>query len=67
MARSSINYRIAMVGREACVGEGKANPRSLWKMYQGTYMGISEDVSGAIEQAYQGMLAEEQLAVGWDA
>lgn len=67
MARSSINYLIAMVGREACVGEGKANPRSLWKMYQGTYMGISEDVSGAIEQAYQGMLAEEQLAVGWDA
>ncbi len=66
MARSSINYFIAAVSREAHVGEGKANPRGLWKMYQGTCMGIRANVSALIEQAYQRMMAEEQLAVGWD-
>ena len=66
MARSSINYFIAMVSREAHVGEGKANPRCLWKMYQNTCMGIRSNISVLIEQAYQRMVAEEQLAVGWD-
>ena len=67
MARSSINYFIAMVGWEALVGEGKANPRCLWKMYQDTCMGIRSNISALIEQAYQKIVAEEQLAVGWDA
>mgnify|MGYP001029666214 CR=1 FL=1 len=67
MARSSINYLIAMVSREAHVGEGKANPRGLWKMYQGTCMGIRANVASLIEQAYQRIAAEEQLAIGWDA
>ena len=67
MARSSINYLVAIVGREAHVDEGKATPRGLWKMYQNTCMGIRADVSALIEQAYQRMMAEEQLAVGWDA
>ena len=67
IARSSINYLVAIVGREAHVDEGKATPRGLWKMYQNTCMGIRADVSALIEQAYQRMMEEEQLAVGWDA
>ena len=66
MARSSINYCIAMVSREAHVGEGKANPRCLWKMYQNTCLGIRSNISVLVEQAYQRMVEEEQLAVGWD-
>lgn len=67
MARSSINYFINIVSREAQIGEGKANPRCLWKMYQSTCMGIRSNISVLIEQAYQRIVAEEQLAVGWDA
>lgn len=67
MARSSINYFIAMVNKEAHVGEGKATPRCLWKMYQSTCRGIRANISALTEQAYQRMVAEEQLAVGWNA
>lgn len=67
MARSSINYLIAAVGREARIGEGKATPRCLWKMYQGTCQGIRANISVLVEQAYQRMVEEEQLAIGWDA
>ena len=67
MARSSINYLLAIVGREAHVGEGKATPRGLWKMYQNTCMGIRANVSALVEQAYQRVMAEEQLSAGWDA
>ncbi len=66
MARSSINYFIATVSREAHVGEGKANPRCLWKMYQNTCLGIRSNISVLIEQAYQRVVAEEQLAIGWN-
>ena len=66
MARSSINYLVAMAGREAHVGEGKANPRCLWKMYLRTCQGIRSNISALVEQAYQRMVEEEQLAVGWD-
>ena len=66
MARSSINYLVAMAGREAHVGEGKENPRCLWKMYLRTCQGIRSNISALVEQAYQRMVEEEQLAVGWD-
>lgn len=65
MARSSINYCIAMVSREAHVGEGKATPRCLWKMYRDTCLGIRSNISVLVEQAYQRMVEEEQLAIGW--
>lgn len=67
MARSSVNYFIAMVSHDARVAEEKANPRCLWKMYQETCMGIQSNVKVLIEQAYQRMLEEEQLSTGWKA
>ena len=67
MARSSINYYINSVCREARVAEEKANPRCLWKMYQSTCTGIRANISVLVEQAYQRMTQEEQLSVGWKA
>ena len=52
MGRSSINYYISSVCREARVDEEKANPRCLWKMYQNTCKGIQANISVLIEQAY---------------
>lgn len=67
MARSSVNYFIGMVSHDARVAEEKANPRCLWKMYRETCKGIQANVSVLIEQAYQRMLEEEQLSMGWKA
>ncbi len=65
MARSSINYQINSVCRDARVDESKATPRCLWKMYQSTYMRIKESISILIDQAYQRIVEEEQMSVGW--
>ena len=65
MARSSVNYFINLVSHDAQVAEEKANPRCLWKMYQETCEGIRANIAVLIEQSYQRMLAEEQLAMGW--
>lgn len=67
MARSNINYYIRSVSREARIGEKKATPRCLWKMYQNTCLGIRSNISVLIEQAYQRMVEEEQLVTGWNA
>ena len=66
MARSSINYYISAAGREARVGEGKVNPRCLWKMYCDTCTGIRANVELWVEQEYQRVMEEEQSAIGWD-
>ena len=65
MARSSINYQINSVCRDARVDESKATPRCLWKMYQSTYMRIKESISILIDQAYQRIVEDEQMSVGW--
>ena len=65
MARSSINYHIGSVCGQARVGEEKANPRCLWKMYQSTCAGIRDNIAVLVDQAYQRMVEEEQMSVGW--
>ena len=35
-------------------------------MYLRTCQGIRSNISALVEQAYQRMVEEEQLAVGWD-
>lgn len=65
MARSSVNYFINVISRDAQVAEEKANPRCLWKMYQTTCQGIWSNVFVLVEQSYQRMLEEEQLMTGW--
>ena len=67
MPRTSVNYFISSVSRDARVSEEKATPRCLWKMYQETCQEIRSNVAVLIEQSYQRMLEEEQLVMGWNA
>lgn len=66
MDRSNIGHSIKRVSRDARVAEEKVNPRCLWKMYQSTQEGIQANVAILIEQAYERMLEQEQLIVGWE-
>ena len=65
MDRSNVNHSIRRLSREAKVAEEKANPRCLWKMYQSTQERLQANVAVLIEQAYERMLEQEQLTVGW--
>ena len=67
LTRSSVWHCINRVGKEARVSEEKANPRCLWKMYQSTYAGIESNIAGLVAQAYNRMMEEEQLVIGWEA
>lgn len=66
MDRSNIGHSIKRVSRDARVAEEKVNPRCLWKMYRSTREGIQANVAILIEQAYERMLEQEQLIVGWE-
>ena len=64
--RSNVGHSIRKLSRDARVAEEKANPRCLWKMYQTTQEGIQANVAILIEQAYERLLEQEQLTVGWE-
>ena len=66
MDRSNIGHSIKRVSRDARVAEEKVNPRCLWKMYRSTQQEIQANVAVLIEQAYERMLEQEQLVVGWE-
>lgn len=65
--RSNVWQCIKRVSRDARVPEEKANPRCLWKMYQSTREGIEANIAVLVEQAYERLLEQEQLTVGWEA
>ncbi len=65
--RTNIWNSIQDVCREAHVPEEKANPRCLWKLHQSTYENIQFNISVLIEQAYEQMLDNEELTIGWNA
>lgn len=64
--RSNVWQCIKRVSRDARVPEEKVNPRCLWKMYQSTREGIQANIAVLVEQAYERLLEQEQLAVGWE-
>ncbi|MCD8036630.1 MAG: hypothetical protein LUE88_04505 [Clostridiales bacterium] len=66
MNRSNIWHDIQLVCAEAHVPEEKANPRCLWKLYQSTYEGIEHNISILVTQAYDRMLENEELTIGWN-
>ena len=66
MLRSSVWNSVNSVASTARVQPEKANPRCLQRMYQTTYQGVWDNVAALTEQAYQRMLEEEQLTVGWN-
>lgn len=67
LPRTSVYYLVNCISHDARVEEEKANPRCLWKMYQNTYEGIRANIEFLTEQAYERMVEEEQMSVGWDA
>ncbi|MCI8402050.1 MAG: tyrosine-type recombinase/integrase [Lachnospiraceae bacterium] len=66
LPRSSIYYYIKCVSQDALVDEEKVNPRCLWRMYQSTYEGIRANIELLMEQAYEKIIEDEQLLVGWN-
>ena len=66
MLRSSVWNSVNSMASTARVQPEKANPRCLQRMYQTTYQGVWDNVAALTEQAYQRMLEEEQLTVGWE-
>lgn len=65
LARSVVYHHVSIVSRDARVDAEKANPRCLWKMYCSTRKGIEANIQVLMEQTYERMLEEEQLAIGW--
>nr|WP_297864086.1 site-specific integrase [uncultured Acetatifactor sp.] len=66
MDRSNVSSSIKRISGNARVAEEKANPRCLWKMYRSTQEGIQANIAILIEQAYERLLEQEQLTVGWE-
>lgn len=65
LARSVVYHHVSIVSRDARVDPEKANPRCLWKMYCSTREGIEANIQVLMEQTYERMLEQEQLAIGW--
>ncbi len=63
--RSNVWHDIQFVCAEAHVPEEKANPRCLWRLHQTTYEGIEHNISVLVTQAYDRMLENEELTIGW--
>lgn len=66
MDRSNVGRCIRSISRDARVSAEKVNPRCLWKMYQSTQEGIQANITVLMEQAYERLLEQEQLTVGWE-
>ncbi len=64
--RSNVSDSIRRLCRDAQVPEEKGNPRCLLKLHQATYRNIQNSVAVLIEQAYDRILEEEQMSVGWE-
>ena len=67
MRRTQISMEIRALSQTARVAEEKCNPRCLRKLYQATQAEIDRSVRLLAEQAWDRMMEDEQLTVGWDA
>ena len=65
--RTQISMEIRSLSQPARVTEEKCNPRCLRKLYQATQAEIDRSVRLLAEQAWDRMMENEQLTVGWDA
>ena len=65
--RSSVTSAIRRLCPTAKVGEEKANPRCLRKLYMATRQTMENNMALLIEQALDRQLEQEQLTTGWKA
>lgn len=66
LSRTYVYKLLQAVSPAAQVDGGKATPRCLWNLYQGTRETILNSISLLAEQAYDRLLEEEQRLAGWD-
>ena len=66
LGRTNISDAIRHLCGDARVPETKGNPRCLRKLYLETQAAIEDRLALLAEQAYDHMLEQEQLAIGWE-
>lgn len=66
LARTAIYHHVNSVSRDAGVDPEKVNPRCLLKMYDSTRQGMVANIQILMEQSYERLLEQEQMAIGWE-
>lgn len=66
MPRSAINASIRQLSMDARVGIEKVTPSCLRNMYEDTQKGLWSRISLLVDQAYEALLQQEEIAVGWE-
>lgn len=66
LSRVVAHRNIRGIGRNARVPENKANLRCLSQLYDNTQADIRANAANLFRRAYDQILENEQLAVGWD-
>ena len=66
VSRTAVTGCIQQLAQDAQVPPEKCNPRCLRKLYLSTRDGIRQNLSALVEQAYERLLEQEQLAIGWE-
>ena len=64
--QTAVTAYIQHLATDARVEPEKCNPRCLRKLYQSTREGIQQNMILLMEQAYERLLEQEQLIVGWE-
>ena len=64
--RKHVHYCFKQLCRDARVEEEKVTPGCLRNLYYRTYETIKNSIAVLMEQAYERMLEEEQISVGWE-
>ena len=67
LRRTNVADSIRRLCHDAQVPEEKGNPRCLQQMYRNTQARILQNISQLVQQTYNHLLENEQLAVGWAA
>ena len=67
LRRTNVADSIRRLCHDAQVPEEKGNPRCLQQMYRSTQAHILQTISQLVQQTYNHLLENEQLAVGWAA
>lgn len=65
--RSAVTAMIARLGGEAGLDAGKANPRSLKRLYQNTFAEYQRQADEWMRACYARLLEEEEKQAGWMA
>ncbi len=65
LGRTVISRMIALLGEDAGLEPGKANPRNLRRLYLDTLAEFREEADRWVRSSYRALLAEEEHRVGW--